>query len=336
MAIPSELTTIPEELQKLFEQYSPKVPHMEWGNFSTPNNNVYRVTFKTPFLKAPSVICVGSTRTGTLTPPKYSAPKITLPTVPTFAKPTLPKIPTFAKITLPALPDFQNISLPSFEIPRVATPNLADTLYTSFRDAANAQIPDWFGYLGIPFTDFNLKTAMVVVFGIVGAMVGKALDTFWIGRFQDQIDQIRDKLNEGISTIRNNIQNTINTYGKNLSTSVNTLRNNTQTVMDNFNTNINTVLNNYNTNVQAVINQFSSNLNTLMNNYNTTLQASMNNLNTQVQDSINNALAAIYKMLGVPAGILATPVALKDVTVAYFDIVGVEDASFWWFAVENV
>ncbi len=340
MAIPTleDLTSIAslEDLKAWLESYKVTVPHMEWGNFATPDTQVYRVSFKTAFLKAPSVICVGSARTGTLTAPTYTAPKITLPAVPKFASITLPSLPTFATVTLPTLPTFGTISLPTYEIPRVSSPNLANTLANTFKDTANSLIPDWFTYLGIPLTSLNLKSAMVVVFGIIGGLVGNSIDKFWNTNFQTQLDNIRNKLNEAMSTIRNNIQSTINSFSSNLNTGIATLRNNLQSTINVYSSNLNTGLATIRNNIQSTIDAYSNNVNTLIANYNTSLQASINSVNAQVQDSINKSLSALYTMLGIPAGMLVTPVSLNDVTNTYFDIVGVPNGKFWWFAIEEV
>lgn len=291
-----------EEIQKQLRALLPKeVPGIANGVVQAPGTGWFKALYFDPvtntrviFTQPPTIVTIAELREGT--PPKVTAPTISIPTVEVSAAPTI-SIPT---MSLPSTPP---ISVPGVEIPKTPTIEIPEVDIPFLNQSFPYFVPkvDWIK----PLTDsLNAQTRSLYTIQDGANNIIWAI-TLGLRKAREAAIAIRDALFD----FRDKVQTAMNQYKDNIEAAVNSGLSDTRTKTQE-------ALNAYRDKIQASVNSG------LADSRNKT-QTALNTYRDNTQASVNAGLTAmipkLYEMMGMPIGQLMSPINIRNVTPESFE-----------------
>lgn len=333
---------------------------MEAGYFTSGElHRKLRVLFTTKFPQAPSVTVAGELRLGKVEIVKFEPKKYTLPAI--------PKIDW----KLPELPKLEPIKLPEVKLPTLQWPKL-DTLFVlqdqdwhdnkwwdnweeaKYQAYLNSFWPSWvwdvppFSNVRDYFARRQAQSDRQTWQTSWNKFIGPIKDTY--NKLQTNLDKIINGESDGAGGFKEgslawliwkihaglkDTKNAMDKATKDLKTSIE----GTETSPGKYSGGINGA-------IQDVTSQFENwkkQIETLPSNINdqagTMLSNMTDGLNRSSIDNtsaLNSSINALYKMAGVPDGILTTPINVEKAEIGYFDIVATPKTKYWYIAIAGM
>jgi len=270
----------------------------QWGkSYGPAKESWYRVSFELAFTAEPSVIIVGLARTGKLITrviDKVATSKVLAPEKITVAAVTAPEKISAEKIA-------------KFEIPRIGI-GTADEMGKKVADAYMTECKNRLGDWG--WLNFIRDGICSVTWGI-GYITGTWIHWMYTILVQPQIDKVRDAVNTAISSQVDKINSALSSQ------------------VDKVNVRISDLRSNVNTALSSQVDKINDRLSTLVDNINAASSGQVD----RVIARVNAVLADLYDSWGLPSGIIATPVHVRNVSTTGFDWQSYGETTIYWIAI---
>jgi hypothetical protein len=270
----------------------------QWGkSYGPAQGSWYRVSFEVAFTAEPSVVVVGLARTGKLITrviDKVAALKVLAP----------------EKITVAAVAAPEKISaekIAKFEIPRIGI-GTADEMGKKVADAYMAECKNRLGDWG--WLNFIRDGICSVTWGI-GYITGTWIHWMYTILVQPQIDKVRDAVNTAISSQVDKINSALSSQVDKVNVRISDLR-----------TNVNTAL-------SSQVDKINDRLSILVDNINAASSGQVD----RVIARINAVLVDLYDSWGLPSGIIATPVHVRNVSTTGFEWQSYGETTVYWISI---
>jgi len=301
----------------------------QWGKSSGPTKGVwYRVSFETPFLDEPSVVIIGVARTGRLI--TRGIEKVTAAKVAALEKLAVAPVAAPGKITVTAVAAVEKIAavkIAKFEIPRIdidTADEMGRKVGDAYRDKARERLGDW-GWA------FNWARDLILsAVWALGYITGTWIHWMYTILVQPQVDNVRDAVNKAISDQVDRINSALSSQVDRINTRISDLRNNVNSTLsaqvDRINTRLGDLRNNVNTALS--MDQINARFSTLVDNINAANSSQVDRVVTRV----NAVLADLYDSWGLPSGVVATPVHVRNVSTSGFEWQSYGGTTIYWIA----
>jgi ElaB/YqjD/DUF883 family membrane-anchored ribosome-binding protein len=270
----------------------------QWGKSYGPTKGVwYRVSFELAFREEPSVVIIGLARSGRL---------ITR----AIAKVTTSKVAAPEKVMAAVVSGIEKISaekIPKFEIPRIGIGSADDCgkkVANAYTDECKKRLGDW----GI----FNwMRDAICSVTWGIGYITGVWIHWMYTILVQPQIDQVRDAVNRAISDQVDKINNALSSQ------------------VDKINDRLGDLRSNVNEALSSQVDRINDRLSSLVDNINIASSGQID----RVIERVNAVLTDLYASWGLPSGIIATPVHVRNVSTTGFDWQSYGGTTIYWISI---
>ena len=279
---------------------------IERGRFHTPDRNIYEIRFSRPFSTTPEVFVCATVRRGKLDLKAFEPLVVRLKEV--VAK--YVRLPSRRSISLGDLP---RVRVP--RIPLVSRPDFRTKVADKAKSWVEGKVKDWLGDWGA----FNwMRDKIAYVAGQLAYWVGYAagwgLNLLWDEGVGPQVGQIRSKVNEGLET---------------LETWADRLRAFRDSAERAINEGLRELRDDVNEAIKAQVGEINEALRAIVG----SAQKAFDKTVGYTREALSTAVANIYKMLGVPEGVLVSPANVAEVTREYFRVQGVPGATWFWLAI---
>jgi len=270
----------------------------QWGKSYGPSRGFwYRVAFDVSFLAEPSVVIIALARSGKLITrviDKIATSKVLAPEKITVAVVSAPEKITAAKIA-------------AFEIPRIGI-GTADDVGKKVANAYNTECKNRLGDWG--WLNFIRDGICSVTWGI-GYITGTWIHWMYTVLIQPQIDQVRNAVNKAISDQVDRINSALSSQ------------------VDKINVRTGDLRNNVNTALSSQVDKVNDRLSALVDNINAASSGQVDRVIVRV----NAVLADLYDSWGLPSGIIATPVHVRNVSTTGFEWQSYGETTVYWIAI---
>jgi len=271
---------------------------VQWGkNYGPAKGSWYRISFELTFTTEPSVVIIGLARTGKLITRVID--KVATSTVVAPEKVPVAVVSAVEKIAV------EKIS--KFEIPRIGI-GTADEVGKKVASAYNSECKNRLGDWG--WLNFIRDGICSVTWGI-GYITGVWIHWMYTILVQPQIDQVRDAVNKAISdqVDKSNAAQSIQ--------------------VDRINTRLGDLRSNVNMALSSQVDKINARLSTLVGNINAANSSQVD----KVIARVNSVLMDLYDSWGLPSGIIATPVHVRNVSTTGFDWQSYGETTIYWIAI---
>jgi len=270
----------------------------QWGKSYGPTKGSWnRVSFEVAFTAEPSVVIIGLARTGKLI--TRAIDKVTTSTVAAPEKVPVSVISAVEKIAAE--------KIAKFEIPRIGI-GTADEVGKKVANAYNSECKNRLGDWG--FLNWARDGICSVTWGI-GYITGVWIHWLYTILVQPQIDQVRDTMNAKISEQVDKINSALSSQVDKVKTRLDDLRNYTNVALS------------------SQVDKINTRLSTLVNNINSANSSQVDKVIVRV----NTVLADLYDTWGLPSGIIATPVHVRNVSTTGFEWQSYGETTVYWIAI---
>lgn len=271
---------------------------VQWGRAYGPVKGTwYGVSFEVGFITDPSVVIIALARTGKLI--TRVVDKVTT------ARVTAPE-----KISVEVVAATEKVlaeKIAKFEIPRIGI-GTADEVGRKIGDAYNSECKKRLGDWG--FFNWMRDGICSVTWGI-GYITGTWIHWMYTVLVQPQVDKVRDAVNQAISDQTGKINTAMSSQMDKLNSSLGDLR-----------TKVNTAL-------SKQVDKINDRLSSLVDNINITNSSQVDKIISRV----NAVLADLYDSWGLPSGIIATPVHVRNVSKTGFEWQSYGETTVYWIAI---
>jgi len=301
------LVSIEAELAKLLPKAVPQV--LAKGTVQAPSRGWFRALYYDPltgsevtFSQPPTIVAIAELREGT--PPKVTAPTITIPTL---------ELPKASTIDIPrmSLPSATPISVPSVQIPKSPTIEIPTVTIAYLNESFPYYSPGQVCFFGA-CQPINVELAdnLNKVTKSLYAIQTRANDV--IATINDGLKKIREatiSVRDALFDFRDKVQTAVNEYKDKIQTAVNSGFSDTQTKTQE-------ALNAYRDKIQTGVN---SGLTDIHNKTQEALNTYRQNIQKAVNDGLSNVIPKLYEMVGMPVGQLMSPINIRNVTESSFE-----------------
>jgi len=302
----------------------------QWGKSYGPTKGVwYRVSFEAPFLSEPSVVIIGIARTGRLVTRPIE--KVRAAKVAALEKLAVSPVAAPEKIPVATVAGVDKISaakIAKFEIPRIGIGTADDvgrTVGDAYRNSAKDRLGDW-GWAFNWARDLILSASWAL-----GYITGTWIHWMYTILVQPQIDKVRDSVNTAISDQVDRINSALSSQVDKINTRISDLRNNVNSALSTQVDRINTRLGDLRDKVNTALSmdQINARFSTLVDNINAANSSQVD----RVVERVNVVLADLYDSWGLPSGVIATPVHIRNVSTDSFEWQSYGGTTIHWIAI---
>ena len=270
----------------------------QWGKSYGPTKGTwYRAVFEVPFTEEPSVVVVAVARSGALITrviDKIVTSKVTAPEKISVATVTAPEKILAEKIA-------------KFEIPRIGIGTAAEVgkkVADAYNEECKKRLGDW-GWL-----NWARDGVCSVTWG-VGYITGVWIHWMYTVLVQPQIDNVRDAVNKAIADQMDKINSALSSQ------------------VDKINVRLGDLRGNVNTALSSQVDKINARLSTLVDNINGTNSSQID----KVIARVNTVLTDLYDSWGLPSGIIATPVHIRNLSTSGFEWQSYGGTTVHWIAI---
>jgi len=271
---------------------------VQWGKSYGPAKGGWnRVSFEVTFTTEPSVVIIGLARTGKLITrviDKVATSKVLAP----------------EKIAVAVVAAAEKISaekIAKFEIPRIGI-GTADEVGKKVANAYNSECKNRLGDWG--WLNFIKDGICSVTWGI-GYITGWWIHWMYTILVQPQISQVRDAVNKAISDQVDKINSALSSQ------------------VDKVNVRLGDLRSNVNTALSSQVDRINIRLSGLVDNINAANYGQVD----KVIARVNAVLTDLYDSWGLPSGIIATPVHVRNVSTTGFEWQSYGETTIYWIAI---
>lgn len=291
-----------EEIQKQLRALLPtEVPGIAKGVIQSPGTGWFKVLYYDPvtgarvtFTQPPTIVAIAELREGT--PPKVTAPTISIPTV---------EMPAASTISIPlmSLPSIPPISVPAVELPKTPTIEIPVVTIPFINESFPyfVALVEWIKPL---VESLNAQTRSLYTLQSGANDVIHAINQ-GLKKARDAVVAVRDSLFD----FRDKVQAALNDYRDKIQAAVNSGFSDSRTKTQE-------ALNAYRDRIQASVN---SGLADSRDKTQTALNTSHDNIQASVNAGLNAMIPKLYEMIGMPIGQLMSPINIRNVTAESFE-----------------